>query len=248
LRWSPGPTPSGIRSTGTLEASPTFALIHSPFLGPASWRATADALSRLGETSRLVDLREALRVGGGFHAAFGALAARQIDGPAVLVAHSGAGSIVSSILEQMGNHATAVILVDALLPHPGRSWFETAPDGLARRLRATARDGLAPPWPRWLPEGALARLLPDVSMRETLIREAPDVPLALLTEPAPIVSATGPSGGQRYLQLSAAYGDEAEQAHALGWRCERFDGHHLSMMTDPTGVAAAIVNLAIELR
>ena len=52
------------------------------------------------------------------------------------------------------------IYADAILPHPGHSWFDTAPADMRERLRAGALMGELPPWNEWWPPGALERLIP----------------------------------------------------------------------------------------
>jgi hypothetical protein len=188
----------------------------------------------------------ALRVQRGFYDAFAAAVAGQIHERAILVVHSGAGALVPSILRASGS-IEAVIFVDALLPHPGQSWFDTAPAALAARLRSDSYAGCAPPWPKWLPGDALGRLLPDAGMRDSLAAGAPAVPLAFLDEPAPDWPAPARSCGCAYLQMSSAYDRETLEARASGWPTERLDGHHLWIMTNPSLVAAAITDLAVRL-
>jgi hypothetical protein len=224
-----------------------FALMHSPFLGPPSWDAVSSALGGQGERSQLLDLRIAFQMERDFYGRAAAMAAEQIRSPVTLVVHSGAGALVPQIVRSAAGLAEAVIFVDALLPHPRRSWFDTAPAVLAAHIRASARSGLAPPWPRWLPNEALAQLLPDIATRETLIASAPALPLAYLEESAPESSAWPLPRGCGYLQLSSGYDAEATQARGLGWPVERFNGHHLSIMTEPDLIAAAIVAMAASL-
>jgi hypothetical protein len=121
------------------------------------------------------------------------------------------------------------MFVDALLPHPSRSWMATAPPALADRLRADARNGLAPPWPRWLSETVLARLLPDEAMRTSLIAEAPAVPIAFLEESAPDATAWATSCASAYLQLSPNYDAEANQAHAIKRHPELTPWRHVKL-------------------
>ncbi len=231
----------------TISEPLNAAFIHSPLLSPITWRAVSDALKRMGQTTQCLDLRDALGAGGDFYGAFGRLAAAQIVDRSLVIAHSGAGGIVPSVLHYASGRVRAVMFVDALLPHPRRSWMATAPRALAERLRADARNCLAPPWPRWLPETLLTKLLPDAAMRMSLITEAPAVPLAFLEEPAPDGTAWATSCASAYLQLSSNYDVEASQARALGWPVDRYNGHHLSMMTEPAQVAEAIVGLAARL-
>jgi hypothetical protein len=227
--------------------SATFVLIHSPFLGPLSWRAVHGALRKRGEAALLLDLRQALSVRSQFYEAFAATAARQIGDPSILVAHSGAGALVPAILGRAKGLAQGAIFVDAILPHPGRSWFDTAPIDLAKRLRAGARAGRAPPWPSWWAKEAMAQLLPDRRARERFARSAPAVPLAYLEEPAPACAASAPPRCYGYVQLSSSYDAQADRARALGWPMARVHGHHLSAMTEPDLVAAAIVMVASRL-
>lgn len=220
----------------------TFVLVHSPFLGPSCWEAVGAALLSQGAASHRLDLRVALSAEAGLYDALGRLAARQIAGPAILVVHSGAGALAPTIVRHAGDVILGAIFVDALLPHPGRAWIDTAPSGLVRYLRAEACDGCVPAWPAWIPPGQLARLLPEPAMLEALTRTAPLVPLRFLEEPAPD-SQDQSLPPCAYLQLSAAYDAEAAQARRLHWPMERFDGHHLSLMTEPVGVAAMIIRL-----
>ena len=53
-----------------------------------------------------------------------------------------------------------MVLVDALLPHPGRSWAQTVPESFATRLRAGAVGGRLPPWPQWWGEERMRELRP----------------------------------------------------------------------------------------
>ena len=46
----------------------------------------------------------------------------------------------------------------AILPQPGRSWFDTAPADQGAQLRALAVDGLLPPYDEWFPPGVLEEL------------------------------------------------------------------------------------------
>lgn len=197
--------------------------------------------------SLTLDLSDALDAGGRFYESFGEVAARQITARSILVAHSGAGALAPTICRYANGFVLGVIFVDALLPHPGRSWFDTAPTPLAERIRRDARLGRAQPWPRWLPESVLAELLPDRQMRDDLIAGASPIPLGFLEELAPECPTPAVRYGCAYLQLSEAYGAEAEQARASGWAVERFDGHHLSGLTDPAGVASGIIDLALGL-
>jgi hypothetical protein len=137
--------------------------------------------------------------------------------------------------------------MDALMPHPARSWFDTLQPETANKIRALVVDGFAPPWPTLLPTGVLDQLLPNPKVREALAAEAPKVPLAYLSAPAPNLKRWPEALGCAYLQLSPAYADEAGKAEQLGWPVERLAGHHLSMIAQPELVAGSLVRLTARL-
>jgi Alpha/beta hydrolase family len=224
----------------------TFVLVPSPFLGPSSWRAVAEVLGDRSRACHVLDLREALSAPEDVYEALAARAARQLADPSILVVHSGAGALVPTIWRRAAGLARGAIFVDALLPHPGRSWFDTAPSFLVRRLRTAAAEGRAPPWPQWAP-GALAEILPDPDLRAALVADAPRAPLSYLEERAP--AAPGwPARRCAYLQTSAAYGGQAAEARSFGWAVGHLSGHHLSIMTQPAAVADAILGVADALQ
>jgi hypothetical protein len=228
-------------------AAPAMALVHSPFLDPFCWAAVESVLVGQGRAARRLDLRDGLLAGIGFYEAFGRIAARQLSGPSVLVVHSGAGALVPMIARHGGGTVRGAVFVDALLPHPGRSWFDTAPRALVERLRAKSVDGLAPPWPQWAPPGSLRQLLPDTFVRARVEQGSAPIPLAFLEERAPRPDLSGqlPCG---FLQLSPGYDTEATQAAADDWPVARISGHHLSLVTDPDAVSTEIVRLVECLR
>jgi hypothetical protein len=164
-------------------------LLHSPLVGPLSWRPTAD------------DVAEAT------------------DAP---VAAAG--------------------FVDAILPHPGATWFDSAPAALGEQLRGLARHGRLPPWHQWFPQDAVSELLPDERLRRRFIAELPRVPLAYFEEAAPEVT-DWPSAPCGYLQLSAAYDGEAREAERRGWLVVGEPADHLAMLTRPAVVASVLNRL-----
>jgi hypothetical protein len=104
---------------------------------------------------------------------------------------------------------------------------------MAQQLRQLSAEGLLPPWNEWFPPGTLEAILPDADTRSRFIAELPRLPLTFFQEPAPISD-----GWERvpfgYLRLSQMYDVPADQARELGWPVPRYEGHHLSMLTDPT--------------
>jgi hypothetical protein len=162
----------------------------------------------------------------------------------ILVAHSGAGALIPALEAALAAPPAGMILVDAILPHPGKAWLDTAPPQLALQLRNGVDAGLLPPWDQWWPPGALERLVPDEAARTALISELEGLPLDYLEEAAPAMTLSAPAA---YLQLSGAYDDEGQYAVRQGWPVVRLPLHHLAMLTHAEAVAGAIHGLAERL-
>lgn len=227
-------------------AAETMVLVHSPLVGPMTWRDVAEVFRRRGVSATAPSLTPALHGGPSFYdglaaAVVGSVAGLDVRG-AVLVVHSGAGGLVPSIVERAPAAFGAVLFVDALLPHPGFSWLETAPPPMAEQLRRLATGGVLPPWHRWFPDDVLAGLLPDAVTRADFVSEIPQLPLAYFEEKAPAGRRweTVPSG---YLRLSDQYDHQADQAERLGWPVLRHEGTHLSPVTAPELVADLLQTL-----
>jgi hypothetical protein len=225
--------------------TPTLLLVHSPVVGPTTWAPVADALQSNGFRCELPDMTAMAGAGPPYHSKFAAVAAaavKEAAGPVVLVGHSGAGPLLPAIADLVGDRARGAVFVDALLPHPGRSWFDTAPPSLRGQLLGIASDGVLPPWHQWFPPGVIDELVPDPALRREFFAEIPRLPVAYFEEPAPTTSDLRACA---LLRLSAAYDDAADEAERRGWWVARRDWDHLRMLTDPEAVADLIA-LAIS--
>jgi len=217
-------------------------LLHSPLVGPATWRAVAPLLQARGHDVAVPDLMPIMAEDGPYYPALAEAAAAAITDPAVLVVHSGAGSLVPAIASLEA--VRSAVFVDALLPHPGESWFGGVPGQLCARLRGLAKDGKLPPWHAWWPKGAMERLLPDRTAGAAFLAEQTELPVGYFEEPAPEIPLTTPSA---YLQLSEAYTPDADAAESAEWPVLRLNLNHLGMLTHPQPVADAILLLAEQL-
>ena len=215
-------------------------MVASPFLGAFVWRAVADALGSRGEQSVTLVPNVKIRGAVDDYEAIGQLAREVRFERPVWVAHSGAGASLPSLLENAPPPG-GVIFVDGLLPHPGRAWIDTAPPQLAAMIHATARDGLAAPWPRWFGDH-LTEFLPDPNDRAAPIADAPGIPLAFLRLCAPTVDLPDRTPCA-FLRLSAAYDSECSLVEAHGWPAIRLEAHHLSIVTSPDRVVDHLVDL-----
>jgi hypothetical protein len=223
-----------------------FVLLHSPLLGPLTWRAVAAALREGGAVAETPAWTPLSEIDGDFYDVLAAeMAAKIADGDAapLLVAHSGAGALTPALAARLPRIA-GVIFVDAILPHPGRSWFDTAPQSLRDTLRQGVVGGVLPPWSDWWPPGALERLVPDAATRDALIGELEPIPAAYFEAPAPAAALSAPAA---YLKLSEAYEDEARLANRQGWPLVRLPLHHLAPLTEPAAVARSLEGLAARL-
>ena len=238
-----------MRDPETMSATASTAtavLVHSPFLGPASLRPLAARLEVDHRPALVPDLRAAV-ASEPVHTELTSLfvdTVRGIDGPVVLIGHSGAGPLLPGFAAALPQPVSALIYLDAGLPAPGRSWLDITPANLTDQLRQHARGPLLPPWHDWFDTDPLTALVPDPDLRATLAAEEPDVSLAFLAEPHPDTTWHGPAG---YVQLSEPYGAASAEAAAAGIPVRRLDAHHLAPATDPVAVTSAVEDLLASL-
>ncbi|WP_309643450.1 hypothetical protein [Phenylobacterium sp.] len=217
-------------------------LLHSPLVGPACWGEVPAELGARGYDAQVLALPPWDQVARPFYPALAAAVAQGIEADDVLVVHSGAGGLAAPVAALAEGRLAAVVFVDAILPHPGRSWFETASAPLGEALRAAATNDRLPPWDQWFPPGAIAGLTPEGPLREAFLGELGPAPLAFFDEPAPALDVP-PSLGWSYLRLSKAYEAEAGEARRLGRPTLRLELSHLAMMTHPEEVVSSLVQL-----
>ena len=225
--------------------APELVLLHSPLVGASTWRPVAEVLRSRGRAVLLPSLADAFAGPGPYYprlvsAAADAIAAGAGRGPLVLVGHSGAGALLPAVAGAVGGgRVVRTVFADALLPHPGRSWFSTVPAELSTRLRGLARGGLLPPWDEWFPPGTVEELLPEPGQRARFRAELPRLPLAYFEEAAPAAEDAPPRCGV-YVQWSEGYAAEAHQAEQYGRPVIRRSAHHLAMLTEPRETAAVL--------
>ncbi len=217
-------------------------LLHSPLVAPATWDRLGSVLGARGHEVVVPDLVPVMQGDPPYYPRLAQTAAAAVSGKPILVVHSGAGALVPAVAALAP--VAGAIFVDALLPHPGESWFETAPESLEARLHSLARDGMLPPWHCWWPEKALRALLPAPGLFEAFANGLPPLPLAYFQECAPQIALATPSA---YLQLGEMNAAEADWAAAQGWPVARLALHHLAMLTHPAAIAVEIERLAARL-
>lgn len=228
-------------------AAPAFVLVHSPLVGAGTWTKVASALSQQGYDAVVPRLAGAFDEGAPYYPKLVRHAADAVrvavpSGDLVLVGHSGAGALLPAIARECG-HVAGAIFVDALLPHPDRAWFETAPPELKAHLLALAKDGDLPRWHEWWPPGAIEKFLPDAAAYENFVGGLRALPLAFFEETAPAV-AMPLNVRCAYLQLSPACRADAEAAGGMGWPVLIRRAHHLAMLTNAAEIADDLVMLS----
>jgi len=207
-------------------------LVHSPLLGPSTWRRVGEQLADRGHEVAVPDLRAAASTGDP-HGFVTAAAAGAHEAPALLVGHSGAGWLLPCIGDAMSVRPQRLVFVDAGIP-PCAGTTTVSADFLPQ-LRRLARRGLLPPWSQWWGRDVLAALLPDPAPRRTVLGELPQVPLAFFEIP---IAVPGRWCGQScaYVRLSDSYRAEAERARGLGWPVTERTGSHLDVVSEASAV------------
>lgn len=219
-------------------------LLHSPLIGTSAWLAVAAEAMERGLEVSLPAIPDLSLIPQPFYDVIGRGVARQIQGsaPATLVVHSSAGGLAPSVVAASDGRIDQVVFVDAILPHPGRCWFETTGDAFEAALRATAQGGVVPPWDQWFPAGMIADMIDEPNARAVFENELKPTPLAFLEEKAPDIDLPEDVAWS-YLRLSEAYEREAARARSLGRPTLREDLHHLAMYTHSFEVMNALSNL-----
>jgi pimeloyl-ACP methyl ester carboxylesterase len=227
----------GERAAGrnTYSSSMTVVLVHSPLVGPLTWRAVADELTRMGHDT-VVPANTFSN-----HTDFVRSTARQCpDGPVVLVGHSGAGLHLPAIASLLPGTVQSLIYVDARLPQPGEPPMAHLPPQTVAHLKSLVHQGMLPPWNEWFPPGTLEEALPDPRLRSAFLAELHPIPFSYYTEPPPTDRWHGPAS---YLLLSEPYRVHAQAAERSGATVAELIDHHLAMLTAPAAVATALHRL-----
>ncbi|MEV5611157.1 alpha/beta hydrolase [Streptomyces sp. NPDC052225] len=225
---------------------PIFVLVHSPSVGPSTWRPVADHLTAAGHQVRVPSL---LNVGAGAAPFWPRVVdavredLRQVpaDRPVAWVAHSNAGLFLPAIRSALDRPVAGSVFVDAALPARAGSTPVASPE-LLEFLRPMAVNGRLPRWTDWWDEADVAPMFTDPEMRQTVVEEQPTLPLSYYEQRVPV-----PEGWDdhpcSYLLFGPPYDDLADEARARGWRVAHLPGEHLHQIIDPAGTARHLVEL-----
>ena len=224
----------------------TFLLIHSPLVGPMTWRPASGRLAASGNRVVVPRLSNPATPDTSYLEHHRRQVLDQIpdsvDGPHVVVGHSGAGALLPLLGKSLGNRSR-LVFVDSGLPRKGRSRFDLFPDGLADRWRTQAVDDRLPA--TWT-ERNLSGLIVDDGLRKQFSSELRPTPIKVYEEPMPL---DPPCDGSRtaYVLLSAPYSEPYLEAKRLGWVLERRDSTHCHMLNDPEDMAEILRGVADQI-
>jgi hypothetical protein len=225
-----------------------YALIHSPLVGPLTWKLVAEQMQQRNldvVVPTLVDQAGSTQPFWKQHAE-SALAHLPKGQPVTLVGHSGAGPLLPAIGEALANPVHAYVFVDASIPRDGASrldlmkaegmeWAEQFQQELERGGR----------YPNWDFDD-LREVIPDESLRKGMVAEIRPRGLSFFAEPIPVFD-TWPEAPCVYIRLSAPYDRPAEQAQQFGWRTYDLEAGHFHMLVAPKTVTDMILEAVNKL-
>lgn len=214
--------------------------MHSPAVGPATWRWVAGALRSRGHDAIVPDLVGAAMTADPGVFARAAAEVPDSDEEVVVVGHSAAGSVLPIVAGLTAN-VRRVVFVDANVP-PCEGTCNAGGDFLAA-LQLLATDGTLPIWSRWWGEGVLQAYVPDDARRREIEAELPALPLAFFEAPIEVPAGWCAVDGA-FLLLSQFYRSDADRAAALGWPVVELPGAHLDMVNREEAIAAILIELA----
>ncbi len=218
-------------------------LVHSPLVGPSTWRPVADSARARGIEVVVPDLTGVAEADEPIWKYFVSQAESAPTGldDVVVVGHSGAGVFLPAIGERLADHLSGLVFVDAVVPP--RTGAHTTPPELTSLLDSKTHNDVLEVWFDWWPEGAIEKLVPDDGLLDALRFESPRLTREFYDETVPMPSgwADWPCG---YIHLSEAYDQEAVEARQRGWPMVSLNENHLSIVTKPEVVVDAISTIA----
>ncbi|MGP3771627.1 alpha/beta hydrolase [Streptomyces sp. SDT5-1] len=230
---------------------PTFVLVHSPSVGPASWLPVAERLTAAGYRARVPSLSRVATTEPPFWphvvaAVRDDLRAVPHDTPLVLVAHSNAGLFLPAIRAALDQPVSGSVFVDAALPARSGS-TPVAPPELLDFLRPKAVNGVLPRWTDWWDEADVAPMFPDPAVRRAVVAEQPTLPLSYYEQRIPV-----PDGWDdhpcAYVLFGTPYDTVAAEAHARGWPVAHIPGHHFHHLVAPQTTTTHLLALTVASR
>jgi hypothetical protein len=230
----------------------TFALIHSPLCGPATWQPVATHLQTQGHdviVPRLMDDERMQKPLWQQQAESIADANKSVPAqqPIVWVAHSGAGLRLPAYRSRVANPTAAYIFVDAGIPHGFPAQGLSQLDFMAcdeAAFAVTLQDELAQGgrFPMWTNDD-LRDVIPDADLRAQMLAELQPRDLRYFAEPLPRY-AGWPDAPCACLQFTEGYARAAAYARQHKWPVWQMPAQHFHMLVAPAEVTIALCTLA----
>jgi thioesterase domain-containing protein len=225
-----------------------YVLIHSPLVGPTTWKPVARQMQGRGlrvAVPTLIDQPASKRPYWKQHreAVVQTLSDLPENQQIVLVSHSGAGPLLPAIRQALANPVRAYVFVDASVPRNGASRLELmkAEDlDWAQQFQEELERGSR--YPTW-DHNDLSDVIPDERLRRQVVVEMQPRGLPFFTEPIPVFDGW-PDAPCIYIQFSAPYQKAADRAKEDGWLVYELDGGHFHMLVDETAVTDLILKAA----
>jgi len=222
-----------------------YVLIHSPLVGPLTWKLVADQIRQRGLDVFVPHIQDSPDPKEPFwkqHAESVSAAFAQIpkNNPVTLVAHSGAGPLLPAIREALANPVSAYVFVDAGIPRNGVTRLDlmkSEDPEWASQFQAELERGES--FPNWSFDD-LQEILPDESLRRQMVAEIRPRGLVFFIEPIPVFDGW-PNAPCVYIQFSAPYEKPAAQARGAGWPTYELEAGHFHMLVDPAAVADLMI-------
>jgi hypothetical protein len=222
-----------------------LALVHSPLTGPFVWQPAVQELARRGIDAIVPEVADHPSSTGPFweqEARSVARSLRGIEGPVVLVAHSGAGALLPAIREAADVALSGYLFVDAVIPRDGVSRLDLirseSPEWAQELQEYLEAGGRFPQWS----DDDLRESVPVDGLRRGLLEEIRPRALPFFVEPIR-VAATWPDAPCGYLRLSEPYDPLLEWAAKNGWPTTSLEAGHFHMLVEPREVVDALLEL-----
>ena len=228
-----------------MQENLTYALVHSPLVGPCTWELVYQTLTRKGLKAIIPTLLDDPNSTLPYWQQHADSVARDLahisnNERIVLVAHSGAGPLLPAIRQGLPQSICAYLFVDAGIPRDGLSRInlmkledkEWAEDFHKSLLKGEL-------FPTWT-ENDLQEIIPDKETRRKLVAEIHPRSLSFFTEPIPVYDGW-PDAPCVYIKFSDSYTWDAMQAKKSGWPVHKMNARHFHMLVEPLAVADLIM-------
>ena len=234
-----------------MDKNSLYVLIHSPLVGPLTWRLVADQMRQRGLNVLVPILKDSPDSKKPFwkqHAESVPQALAQIPKSTLftLVAHSGAGPLLPAIRQYLPNPVNSYVFVDAGIPRDGSTRLDlmkSEDPEWAEQFQAELERGEH--FPNWSLED-LRDVIPDESLRKQTGAEIRPRGLSFFMETIPVFSGW-PEAPCIYIRFSAPYESPATQARQAGWPTYELEAGHFHMLVDTATVTEMIVKAVNKL-